>query len=135
MVAWGEFATGTRRSGEGVSTYPCRRQLPPGITPDGGSAHFLISRGAGEYLFEFLARRPDVLRFYRHTWMPTEMLFATLLRNAPFAAGDVIDENLWFIAWPPGDVKHPNVLGRCASAPGGPQGASQMWRGRLVRSC
>jgi hypothetical protein len=88
---------------------PIARSFPSGVRPFGGSAYCLLSRTAIEHLLAFLSRRPDVMRFYRHTWTPDEMLIATGLHNSS-PSEELIDENLWFMDWPPGSGKHPRVL-------------------------
>jgi Core-2/I-Branching enzyme len=88
---------------------PVARSFPSGIKPFGGSACCMLSRTAIGDLLEFLSRRPDVVRFYRHVWIPDEMLVSTALLNSR-SRDDIIDENLWFMDWPPGGVKHPRVL-------------------------
>lgn len=88
---------------------PVARSFPPGIRPFGGSAYCMLSRSAIGDLLEFVSRRPDVVRFYRHVWIPDEMFIATALLNCP-SREDIIDEHLWFIDWPSGGVKHPRVL-------------------------
>jgi hypothetical protein len=89
--------------------WPIARSFPAGVRPFGGSANFLVSRTAIGHLLDFIFRRPDVVRFYRHTWIPDEMLIATGLHNSS-PSDELIDENLWFADWPPGGGKHPRVL-------------------------
>jgi hypothetical protein len=87
---------------------PIPRRLPRGITPYGGSAWSMLSRRAIEDVQRFSARRPDVVRFYRHTWIPDEMFIHTALLNS-HTEGHIVNENLWFMDWDD-DVKHPRVL-------------------------
>ncbi len=88
---------------------PIARSFPSGVRPFGSSAYCLLSRPAIGRLLDFLTRRPDVMRFYPHTWIPDEMLIATGLHNSS-PSEELIDENLWFMDWPPGSGKHPRVL-------------------------
>lgn len=87
---------------------PIPRRLPSGITPFGGSAWSMLSRRAIEDLNRFTSHRPDVVRFYRHTWIPDEMFIHTALMNAR-SAREIVNENLWFMDWGDGG-KHPRVL-------------------------
>jgi hypothetical protein len=87
---------------------PIPRRLPRGIAPFGGSAWSMLSRLAIEDLLRFTARRPDVVRFYRHTWIPDEMFIHTALMNAG-SESEIVNENLWFMDWGDGG-KHPRVL-------------------------
>jgi hypothetical protein len=46
-------------------------------------------------------RRPDIVGFFRHTYIPDELFFHTMLLNSPMR-DTVVNENLRFIAWDPG---------------------------------
>jgi len=87
---------------------PIPRRLPHGITPFGGSAWSMLSRRAIEDVQRFSARRPDVVRFYRHTWIPDEMFIHTALHNSR-TQSHIVNENLWYMDWDEGE-KHPRVL-------------------------
>lgn len=93
---------------------PVPRRLPAGIVPYGGSAYYMLSRRAVDALFAYLARRPDLARFYRHAWTPDEMFIHTALLNCG-AAGEIANENLWLMHWTPG-AKHPRTF-TAADAP------------------
>lgn len=88
---------------------PVPRRLPPGLTPYGGAEWFMLAQPAIDALLQFVAERPDVVRFYRHTWTPDEMFVHTALLNAP-SRPEIVNENLWFVEWTP-QAKHPKVLG------------------------
>jgi hypothetical protein len=89
---------------------PFPRRFPPRIKPFGGSANFMLTRAAIGELLDFVRRRSDVQRFYRHAWMPCEMFVHTAVLNSP-ARESIVDENLWYVDWPSGGIKHPRVLG------------------------
>lgn len=46
-----------------------------------GSQWWCLRRKTIEKLFEFLSQRPDVVRFFRWTWIPDETFFQTLVRH------------------------------------------------------
>ena len=54
------------------------------MVPYGGSTWWALTRRACEYIMEFVEQRPEVVRFYRHTHCPDEMLFHTVLGNSEF---------------------------------------------------
>jgi Core-2/I-Branching enzyme len=89
---------------------PVPRALPGGLTPYGGASWFMLAHRAIGDLMRFLASRPEVARFYRHTWTPDEMFIHTALLNSP-SRESVVNENLWFVRWTP-NSKHPEVLTR-----------------------
>jgi hypothetical protein len=88
---------------------PYRRQYPPGLRPFGGSLYLTLARRAAIHVVEYGNRRPEVLRFHRHVWIPDELYVPTVLMNSEHAV-DVIGENLWHIEWPPAPARHPEVL-------------------------
>jgi hypothetical protein len=46
-----------------------------------GSQWWCLRRATLEAILAFLARRPDVIRFFRTTWIPDETFFQTLVRH------------------------------------------------------
>jgi hypothetical protein len=88
---------------------PVPRRLPPGIRPWGGSMYSCLARPAVEDVLALVARRPDVVRFYRRSWIPDEMFVPTAVMSSPSADG-VINESLSFIRWSERGGPHPDVL-------------------------
>lgn len=93
---------------------PVPRRFPRGITPFGGSLYCMLSRAAVSAVLQFADRRRDVVRFYRHAWIPDEMFIPTALLNSTVAQY-VVNENLWYMDWANSDG-HPKVL-RSEDAP------------------
>jgi hypothetical protein len=89
---------------------PLPRRLPRGIEPYGGSMYVCLTRAAVEAVLGFVARRPDVTRFYRRSWIPDEMFVPTAVMNSP-AAASVANESVSFIRWSRAGSRHPDVLG------------------------
>lgn len=58
-----------------------RRRLPRGLEVMIGSQWWCLRRATAEAVLAFLDRRPDVLRFFRRSWIPDETLFQTLVRH------------------------------------------------------
>jgi hypothetical protein len=87
---------------------PVPRRLPAGLEPYGGMAFWALTGEALEWVMRFLGERPDVLRFFRHTKMPDETFFQTLLLNSPLA-GTVDSEVLHYHDWSAGSA-HPATL-------------------------
>ena len=42
-----------------------------------------LSRSAAEYVTEVVEREPGLVRFFKHTFIPEEMFFQTILGNSP----------------------------------------------------
>lgn len=58
----------------------------PGITLFAGSAYWALSSDALAWIEEFIRDRPEVTRYFRHTFVPDESFFHTIIANSPFRA-------------------------------------------------
>jgi Family of unknown function (DUF5928)/Core-2/I-Branching enzyme len=58
-----------------------QRQVPRGLAIQIGSQWWCLRRETVEKLLELVATRPDVIRFFRTTWIPDETFFQTLVRH------------------------------------------------------
>jgi len=77
---------------------PLQRRLPGGLEPFGGSPYWCFSRAAVEYVQRYVTEHPDVVRFFRHVFIPDEIMFQTILMNSPLS-GSVVDDNVRHIDW------------------------------------
>jgi hypothetical protein len=57
------------------------RALPSGINVMIGSQWWCLRRRSVEAVLAFTRQRPDVIRFFRTTWIPDETFFQTLVRH------------------------------------------------------
>jgi hypothetical protein len=57
------------------------RNLPKGLRPVIGSQWWCLRRGTIEKIVRFLKERPDVVRFFRTTWIPDETFFQSLVAH------------------------------------------------------
>ena len=95
--------------GHAVSV-PMNRRPPEGVTPFYGQAQLVMSMPLARWLVAEVRRRPELVRFFRRTWMPNELFIPSLAMTSPMAA-DVSGANLWFTDWSAGG-SHPKVFGR-----------------------
>ena len=58
-----------------------RRRMPKGIRPRIGSQWWCLRAVTVERLLRFIAKRRDVIRFFRRSWIPDETFFQTLVRH------------------------------------------------------
>ncbi|MDA3888905.1 MAG: DUF5928 domain-containing protein [Allgaiera sp.] len=58
-----------------------KRRIPDDIQMQIGSQWWCLRRNTIEEILTFLRDRPDVLRFFRTTWIPDETFFQTLVRH------------------------------------------------------
>ena len=54
------------------------------LVPYTGSQWWALSRDAVQYILDFVARRRDLMRFYKRSLIPDEMFFQTVLGNSRF---------------------------------------------------
>lgn len=86
---------------------PFKRSFPEDLRPFGGGAYWALSRDCVEYVSNFVAERPDVVRFFRHVDIPDEIFFHTILMNSPWR-DTIVDDNLRYIDWTQG--RRPAIL-------------------------
>lgn len=58
-----------------------RRAIPTDIQVQIGSQWWCLRRRTIEWILEFTRRRPDVMQFFRTSWIPDETFFQTLVRH------------------------------------------------------
>lgn len=75
-----------------------RRRLPAGLEPYGGSAFWCLTRECLEHVQRFTRERPDVVRFFRHTLIPDELFFQTVIMNSPLR-DTVVNDDLRYVHW------------------------------------
>jgi Core-2/I-Branching enzyme len=109
---------------------PIRRQIPRGIVPCYGHANFILSAELVRRVVQLVERRPELTRFFRHTWIPDEIFFPSLVGS--YFMDGILEGYLWFTDWSSGG-SHPRVFqsgdlnrlmaaasGRADDLPGGP---------------
>lgn len=57
------------------------RRIPPELEIMIGSQWWCLRRRTVEAVLDFIDRRPDIVRFFRTTWIPDETFFQTLVRH------------------------------------------------------
>ncbi|MDW4500177.1 DUF5928 domain-containing protein [Sulfitobacter sp. D35] len=58
-----------------------RRKIPAGLRIQIGSQWWCLRRETVDKVLDFADSRPDVMRFFRTTWIPDETFFQTLVRH------------------------------------------------------
>ncbi len=87
---------------------PMNRRPPDGVIPFYGQAQLVMAMPLVRWLLEEVKRRPELIRFFRRTWMPNELFLPTLAMISPMA-DDISPLNLWFTDWTAGG-SHPKVF-------------------------
>jgi len=84
------------------------RTMPAGLDPVGRSQWMSLTVDAVRYILEYLDGHPEVVRFFKLTWAPDEIIFQTILYNSPFRSS-LVNDNLRYIDWSKGQAS-PKVL-------------------------
>lgn len=93
---------------------PIPRRLPWGVVPSGGSQVKILAREHVERLLAAYDNRPDVVRFWKRTWIPDETFVPSVclspdLFGRSWTTGDSCGTP-WFIAWGDQPTKSPPWL-------------------------
>lgn len=84
------------------------RKMPGNMIPVGRSQWFTITGKHVNYILQELERNKALVRFFKLSWAPDEMLFQTILHNSDYRK-DMVNDNLRYIDWSEGN-KNPKVL-------------------------
>jgi hypothetical protein len=87
----------------------CRRAMPGGLEPWGGSSWWALSRDCLAMLIDRFERDPSLGRFFATVLCPDEMFFQTLVMNSALR-GRVLGQNFRHIQWPEQGARNPKVL-------------------------
>jgi hypothetical protein len=72
------------------------RKVPADLSMQIGSQWWCLRRSTLETVLDFCRRRPDVIRFFRTTWIPDETFFQTLVRHL-VPEGEIRSRTLTFL--------------------------------------
>lgn len=88
---------------------PTKRKLPNGLVPYGGSLWWNLNRECVEYIVGFIENNPKFVDFMKHTFLPDEMFFQTILLNSPLRA-TLVNADLRYIDWEKANPTPPATL-------------------------
>ena len=92
----------------GLAQRDCGKYLN-GLEPYSGSACWTLSRGACQYVLDFMDRNPQVEKFFENTPAADEAMFHTILGNSAFRSR--IRKSLVYADWS-ADGSHPEMIAR-----------------------
>jgi hypothetical protein len=72
--------------------------FPAGLTPFFGNAYWVLHRKHIEYIARFIRQNPDYVRFFKHTRVPDEVFFHSILLNS-VDCSDIENDDLFYIDW------------------------------------
>jgi hypothetical protein len=74
------------------------RKPPNGLVQYVGSQWWSFTRECAQYVIDYVAHNPNVVRYYRHSHVPDEGFFQTVLLNSPLA-GKIENTSMRYIEW------------------------------------
>jgi hypothetical protein len=101
------------------------RRVPDDLPIFQGSQWWALTRPCMAYVLEYVRRHPRFVRFFRHTQVPDEMFFHSIVMDSPFRdrvshnyvrngpAGmppEPRDHGITFLDWPTSESAHPKLL-------------------------
>ncbi|MFM7425451.1 MAG: beta-1,6-N-acetylglucosaminyltransferase [Elainella sp.] len=89
---------------------PFQRTLPKGLIPYGGSQWWALSGDCVAYLLAELDAHPEVIQYFKYTFIPDELFFQTLVANSPFQTA-LANRCLTYLDWSNPNPTPPKVLG------------------------
>jgi hypothetical protein len=75
--------------------------FPQGYQPFVGSSYWCLTRECVTYVNAFVRENPDFIGFFKHSFIPDEMFFQTIILNSPFK-NKVVNDNVRCIDWSQG---------------------------------
>ena len=81
-----------------IWSVPRLRKIPLGMRPYGGSQWFCLHKSHVEFVLSFLEEHPEVVTFYKHSLIPDEMFFQTILMNSELR-DEIINDSKRFTDW------------------------------------
>jgi Core-2/I-Branching enzyme len=88
---------------------PLNRKLPYSMATYGGSLWFNLTRECVEYIVGFVKNDRKYVNFMKHTFLPDEMFFQTLLLNSPLRS-TIVNNDLRYIDWEKANPTPPATL-------------------------
>jgi Core-2/I-Branching enzyme len=92
--------------------WPLRRELPPGLCLRASSEWKILAREHVKMLLRVVESRPELIRFWRSTFVPDESFVASILASPAIVGSDALPPcgaNAWHYEFARG-AHHPKVL-------------------------
>ncbi|TDN45094.1 core-2/I-Branching enzyme [Curtobacterium flaccumfaciens] len=92
---------------------PIPRRIPRDVVLTGGSQLKVLSAKHAAAVVDVVDTRPDLVRFWRRTWIADESFVPTVLNSPALVEGfaeEHVEHTLWFIGWDGSKMKSPPWL-------------------------
>ncbi len=88
---------------------PEKRKIPTQFTSYGGKTWWSLTKPCADFIINFSKKNIKFNRYCKHTLLPDEMYFQTILLNSPFK-DKIENDYLREIEWEGGDGTHPIIF-------------------------
>jgi hypothetical protein len=92
-----------------ITLFPAERRFPAGFQPFCGSGYWCLTGECVDYLYHFVQRQREFVRFFKYVHIPDEIFFHTVLLNSPLK-DRVVNDDLRYAHWPTADSASPAIL-------------------------
>jgi|WetSurMetagenome_2_1015567.scaffolds.fasta_scaffold07195_4 hypothetical protein len=92
-----------------IKIHRINKQIPYKLEPYGGSMWFCLTKKHVDFILEYIKEKADLLKFFKHSLIPDELFFHTILMNSHLR-DTVINDNLRYIDWSKKGVALPATL-------------------------
>jgi truncated hemoglobin YjbI len=99
---------GTYRLERMINSLLPQRELPVGIDAVGRSQWFTMVPEAMTYILQYMKHHKWIVRFFKLSWAPDEMIFQTILYNSDLRE-KMVNNNLLYVDWSAG-LPSPKIL-------------------------
>lgn len=89
--------------------FPLPRRLPAGLAPHGGSQWWALTGDCVDHVLDMVAAHPELHRYFRHTFIPDETFFQTIVGSSPFG-GSNYGSPLRYVDWTNPNPTPPRTL-------------------------
>lgn len=99
---------------------PIPRRLPRGVVLAGGPQMKVLARRHAQAVVDVVDTRPDLVRFWRRSWIADETFVASVVSTPAFVPGwaqEHVSAHLWAIGWNGTRSKSPPWLGAADLGP------------------
>lgn len=88
--------------------FPLPRVFPCGLIPCGGAQWWAMKSEMAQYILHFHKAHPEALEFHRHTLMPDEIYFSSIIGSSPEWLKTITQTHLHYCDW--SKPIHPAIL-------------------------
>jgi hypothetical protein len=102
------YKRGYKKIPRKIIPFLSNKSLPNNLQPWGGSGYFTLFKRHAKYISKYINQNPGYINFFKHTDIPDEMFFQTILLNSRYK-NEIVNDDMRYIDWS-NPVECPSVL-------------------------